>query len=106
MEAALVIYAISLAGNLKTILEVVLILSSPTLLLYFIVYLIDKGELPEKWKVQLASLSILGIVFAAIPSEKTSHLMVAGYLTQQAVQSEHAKELSKAILKKLEEFND
>lgn len=111
MELALFVYLAGIAGNLRDVLLFVCFVSFAVLCVYAIIIGVGCNEGMWKFSERLKSLRnavisvfSLGIFTAAIPSEKTMYLMLAGYTTQQVVKSETADKVVKLINAKLDEY--
>lgn len=117
MELALFVYFAGIVSKLSTMLVITSLIGLAGIVIYLIVVggilssYTNRG--PDKktfsdYFPNLRKLIIgvfcLGVVTAMIPSEKTMYLMLAGYTTQQVVQSETGDKVVKVINAKLDEY--
>lgn len=103
MELALFVYLAGVVGNIGAFLTVTSIVLFLAVLFSVIHYSLDE-KLSKLSKWYIVAPFIFGLLSAMVPSEKTMYLMLAGYTTQQVVQSETAEKVVKIVNTKLDEY--
>lgn len=106
MELALFIYIAGVIGNISSFFAVSAALTFIALVIYITNNYIDGFTEVEIKKMFIVVPFVFGFISTIIPSEKTMYLMLAGYTSQQVLQSETGNKIVKVINAKLDDYID